>query len=439
MTARNFRRRGFEVKEADCGEAALTSLDKHEFDVVILDVSMPGMTGIEVLERISELGADTEVIMLTGETTIKTAVDAMKLGANDYLTKPATMDELLLVVAKSYNAGRLKRENRHLKAILQRSTPSFDMVGQSGAMHELFRLIERAGPTNKPILIQGESGTGKEHVARALHQASSVADKPMVVINCAALSEHLLESELFGHEKGSFTDAASAKEGLFEIADGGTLFIDEIGEMAGSLQAKMLRVLEDGSFRRVGAVKQRNVDVRIISATNREMQKEVDEGRFRKDLFYRIDVMTIKVPPIRERTGDIPLLIKHFAGDEWEISLEAFEAMNSYSWPGNVRQLINSIERAKILADNEVIHLKNLPSAISESVTKSSTSSTVPSHSQANFGLLQRQHVISVLQASGGNKSKAARSLGVSRRTLYRLLDRHDISLEKSIYEISAS
>ena len=409
LTARNFRRRGYTVEEADCGEAALATLEKHDFDVVILDVSMPGMSGIEVLEKINESTSDTEVIMLTGETTIRTAVDAMKLGAIDYLTKPVEMDELIVVVEKALEAGRLKKENRHLKAIIQRSSPSFDMVGESEAMHEVFRLIERAGPTNTPILIQGESGTGKELVAQALYQASSVADQPMVIINCAALSEHLLESELFGHEKGSFTGAVAAKEGLFEIADGGTVFIDEIGEMPASLQAKMLRVLEDGSLRRVGSVKERRVNVRIISATNRDMQMEVAEGRFREDLFYRIDVMTLKVPPLRKRTGDIPLLIKHFAGDEWDISVDALEAMLAYTWPGNVRQLINALERAKILADDEIIHRKNLPSAISE--TNTSGLKSAEDSATANvtdLDALQRKQVIAVLQQNAGNKARSA-------------------------------
>ena len=307
------------------------------------------------------------------------------------------------------------------------------MVGESEAMLGVFRLIERAGPTNKPILIQGESGTGKELVAQALYQASSVADKPMVIINCAALSEHLLESELFGHEKGSFTGAVAAKEGLFEIADGGTVFIDEIGEMPASLQAKMLRVLEDGSLRRVGSVKERKVNVRIISATNRDMQKEVAEGRFREDLFYRIDVLTLKMPPLRDRTGDIALLIKHFAGDEWDISVDALEAMLAYTWPGNVRQLINALERAKILADDDIIHRKNLPSAIAESNTSGLKSAEDSATANViDLDALQREHVIAVLQHNGGNKARSARALGVSRRTLYRLLDKHEIEFDKS-------
>ena len=439
LTARNFRRRGYSVEEADCGEAALAALENYSVDVVILDVSMPGMTGIEVLEKINDSASDTEVIMLTGETMVKTAVDAMKLGAIDYLTKPVEMEELIVVVEKAREAGRIKRENRHLKAILQRSSPSFDMVGESDAMHEVFRLIERAGPTNKPILIQGESGTGKELVAQALYQASSVSDKPMVIINCAALSEHLLESELFGHEKGSFTGAVSAKEGLFEIADGGTVFIDEIGEMPVSLQAKLLRVLEDGSLRRVGSVKERKVNVRIISATNRDMQTEVAEGRFREDLFYRIDVMTLEVPPLRHRTGDIPLLIKHFAGDEWDISVDALDAMVAYTWPGNVRQLNNALERAKILADDDIIHRKNLPSAISETDTSRLKSSKILATAKVtDLDALQREHIISVLHQNSGNKARSARALGISRRTLYRLLSKHHIALDGENAEVVA-
>ncbi|TWU46026.1 Transcriptional regulatory protein ZraR [Novipirellula aureliae] len=447
LTARNFGRRGYEVQESGCGSDALGMIEKHDFEVVILDVSMPDMTGIEVLRHLDESNGDIEVIMLTGQTTVRTAVEAMKLGAIDYLVKPIEMDELIVVVEKAVKSGRLKREHRHLKAILQRSTPSFDMIGQSEAMHEVFRLIQRAGPTNKPILIQGESGTGKERVARALHQASLVADKPMVVINCAALSEHLLESELFGHEKGSFTGATAAKEGLFELADGGTLFIDEIGEMAGSLQAKMLRVLEDGSLRRVGSVKERKVNVRIISATNRDMQKEVDEGRFREDLFYRIDVMTLRVPPLRARADDIPNLIHHFAGEDWGITVQTLDAMKKYHWPGNVRQLINAIERAKILADDHTIHLKNLPPTISEAVSPSATQElatqelalqelALPNREglvhQTETKPIHRDRLVTVLQQCEGNKARAARSLGISRRTLYRLLKKHGIAVDKT-------
>ncbi len=269
-----------------------------------------------------------------------------------------------MLIQKAYERRQLRKENRQLKAVLGRSQPNSEMIGQSPAMQEVFRLIERAGPTDKAILIQGESGTGKELVARALHRASPRADKPMVVINCAALPETLLESELFGHEKGAFTGAISAKPGLFEVADGGTLFIDEIGEMPGSLQAKLLRVLEDGSMRRVGSLKERRVNVRLLAATNRDIREEVRTGRFREDLYYRINVMSLDLPPLRERAGDIPLLVEHFLGADWRIEADALEVLRRYAWPGNVRQLINAIERAKIMADDQIVRLQDLPSEI---------------------------------------------------------------------------
>ena len=427
MTARSFGKLGHDVKQAESGEAALDLVEKHSFDVAIVDLSMPGMSGIDLLKRLKDMGSDAEVLMLTGKGTVKTAVEAMKLGACDYLCKPAPMDELVIVVQKAYEAGRLRKENRQLKAVIERSKRPFNMIGESAAMKEVFRLIERAGPTDKPILIQGESGTGKELVAEALHQASTLADKPMVVINCAALPEHLLESELFGHEKGAFTGASAAKSGLFEIADGGTLFIDEIGELAGPLQVKLLRVLEDGSLRRVGSLKQRKVKVRLISATNRDIERDVNEGRFREDLYYRIDVMTLKLPPLRERRGDIPLLATHFAGDDWQIDVEAMITLENYQWPGNVRQLINAIERAKILADEDVIHLENLPHVVAECNAKPAV---LQSDSHDDLDTIMRIHISDVMAREKGNKSRAARALGVSRRTLYRLLEKYEISTD---------
>ncbi len=436
LTARNFRRRAYCVYEAATGIEALAMAEKHEIDVVILDVSMPGMNGFEVLLRLKETNSDAEVIMLTGDTTAKTAVGAIKLGAIDYINKPVEMNELVLVVEKACEAGRLRKENRRLKSILKRNTQEFSMIGKSKPMQEVFRLIERAGPTDTPILIQGESGTGKELVARALHNTSLVADKPIVTINCATLSESLLESELFGHEKGAFTGAITAKEGLFEVADGGTLFIDEIGEMAGSLQAKLLRVLQDGSLRRVGSVKERNVNVRIICATNRNMRQEVTEGRFREDLFYRIDVMTLKVPPLRERQGDLPLLVQHFAGDGWEVSVDAMEALAACTWPGNIRQLMNAIERAKILADDNIIHLENLPPTLSSiGFEPPPPNNQLSVDGQSKLSTLQRDYIISIMRQNGGNKARSARVLGISRRTLYRLLERHAIPLNDREYQ----
>ncbi len=370
---------GHRVEQADCGETALETLGSHSFAVAVVDMVMPGMSGVELLEKVKEDDPDTEIIMLTGQGTIENAVEAMKLGAYDFLSKPVRMKQLETVIAKAGESAKMRKENRQLRAIIQRGVHKHKMVGESPAMQEVFRLIERAAPSEKPILIQGESGTGKELVARALHDASCRADKPLVVINCAALPEPLLESELFGHEKGAFTGAVSSKQGLFEVADGGTLFIDEIGELAPALQPKLLRVLEDGSLRRVGSLKEIHVDVRIIAATNRDLAIEVEAKRFREDLFYRINIMTISLPPLRARTtDDVLLLADHFLGGGWEFDPECREAIGKYAWPGNVRQLINAIERAKILADDEILRKENLPPEVLGGNTPTGTSVRPP-------------------------------------------------------------
>jgi len=422
-----FTRHGFEVRAAASGEEALGVAEQRTFDVAIFDMMMPGMTGLELLKRFKGAHPECEVILLTGQGSIETAVEAMKLGAYDYLQKPFPLKDLEAVAVKASERRNLRKENTQLKAILQRTQPSSEMIGQSPAMLEIQRLIERAGPSEKAILILGESGTGKELVARALHRQSRRAERPMVVINCAALPESLLESELFGHEKGSFTGAVSAKPGLFEVADGGTLFIDEIGELPGSLQAKLLRVLEDGSLRRIGSVQERRVNMRLLAATNRDLAEEVNGKRFREDLYYRINVMSLELPSLRERKGDIPLLVRHFLGPGWEIETAAAEALERYPWPGNVRQLINTIERAKILSDSETIRLADLPKeVVAPGSTTSSNGSTVV-EALDDLAAIQRSKVVEVLRREGGNKSKAARVLGIDRRKLYRLLEKYTI------------
>ena len=422
--ARRFSRRGYRVQEAADGETAIELASRRQFHVAVVDLVMPGLSGLELMKKLKAGTPECEIIMLTGQGTIATAVDAMKNGAHDFLTKPFPLSELEVVVEKAFEQRQLRKENRQLKAVLERSQPSSEILGNSTAIKEVLRLIERAGPTDKAILIQGESGTGKELVARALHRASRRADKPMVVINCAALPETLLESELFGHEKGSFTGAVSAKQGLFELADGGTLMIDEIGEMPGSLQAKLLRVLEDGSFRRVGSLKECRVDVRLLAATNRDMAAEVKAGRFREDLFYRINVMSLELPPLRQRTGDVPLLVAKFLGPGWEIEPQAMQALEAYPWPGNIRQLINVIERAKILAEGTIVRWQDLPNEI-----------RAPTHDQHAFNgqsdkleEIERAHVVDVLEREKGNKARAARALGINRRSLYRLLEKYGIA-----------
>ncbi|QDU55123.1 sigma-54-dependent transcriptional regulator [Aeoliella mucimassa] len=416
---------GHRVTSADSGETAVDTLASRTFAVAVVDMVMPGMSGIQLLEKVKDDNPEMEVILLTGQGTIERAVEAMKLGAYDFLTKPVRMKQLETVIAKAGDTANIRKENRQLKALLQRGHSKHKMIGESPAMEEVFRLIERAAPSEKPILIQGESGTGKELVARALHDASCRSDKPLVVINCAALPEPLLESELFGHEKGAFTGAAASKPGLFEVADGGTLFIDEIGELAPALQPKLLRVLEDGSLRRVGSLKERHVDVRMIAATNRDLSAEVEAKRFREDLYYRINMMTIMLPPLRGRTtDDILLLADHFAGEGWEFDRECREAIARYSWPGNVRQLINAIERAKILADDEVLRKENLPPEVVGQANASGATVLAP---DVDLASLTRARVVQALQHEGGNKLRAAKSLGVSRRSLYRLIEKYHI------------
>jgi len=425
---RRFERSGFSVRGAATGEEALALAARRNFDVAVFDVMMPGMSGLELLEKFRTQFPDCQVIMLTGQGTIESAVEAMRLGAYNYLTKPFPLRDLEVQIEKAYERGRLQRENEQLRSLLARSQPPSEMIGRSPAMQEVFRLIEKAGPSGKAILIQGESGTGKELVARALHRASPRADKPLVVINCAALPETLLESELFGHEKGAFTGAVAAKPGLFEMADGGTLFIDEIGEMPGALQAKLLRVLEDGSMRRVGSLQERKVDVRLLAATNRDLQKEVQAGRFREDLYYRINVMSLELPPLRERTGDIPLLVQHFLGPGWDIEPEAMARIEAYSWPGNVRQLINAIERAKILADDRVIRLKDLPKEVVQTPVGTAPPAAASVLTTDDLATLQRHKIVEVLRREAANKSRAARALGIDRRKLYRLLEKYQIT-----------
>lgn len=443
-------RKGHGVAEAPNGHDALHLCAKQHFDVVVLDLNMPGLSGLEVLDRLKADKVDSEVIVLTGEATVDTAVQAMKLGACDYLSKPFPLPELEERCRMAFEQGQLRKENRQLKEVVRRTRkPGPKMIGDSLQMKRVSRLIERAGPSDKAILIQGDSGTGKELVARAIQECSLRADKPFVTINCAALPEQLVESELFGHEKGSFTGATETKSGLFEVADGGTLFIDEIGELPLGLQPKLLRVLEDGSLRRVGSHKERRVNVRIVAATNRDLTAEIQEGNFREDLYYRINVLTIELPPLKEREGDINQLIDHILGNNWEVDEEARERLLTYNWPGNIRQLINVLERAQILADDGEILIDDLPREVTgfagttaantprqanESTSEPDTPTAVLDSTESSSERLEdleRAHVVRILREHHGNKAQAARSLGIHRRKLYRMLERFEIQPEE--------
>jgi DNA-binding NtrC family response regulator len=433
VVARRFQRRGYDVAHTGSPSEALAMAEQKHFDVAILDIAMPEMDGVQLLERLRQIDPDTQPIMLTGQGTIETAIRAMKLGAYDYLTKPCELAELEVQVERAYEKAQLARENQNLKSALRRSGPPTQIIGNSPVIRQVLHMIERVAATDSSVLVQGESGTGIELVARALHAGSPRADKPLVVINCAALQETLLESELFGHEKGAFTSAVAAKQGLFEVADGGTLFIDEIGEMAGGLQAKLLRVLEDGRFRRVGSTKELKTDVRIIAATNKDLSKEVAASRFRDDLYFRLNVITIPIPSLRERVEDIPLLVNYFLSQGTRgpraIDADALAALTAYRWPGNVRELANVIERAKILADGPSITLRDLPSGIVQpSVAPRPGEPPAPPSNGMHLEDLQRKHIQRILETEAWNKARAARALGISRRRLYRLLEKYNIS-----------
>ena len=415
MAVEWMHRKGHHVEGAANGQEALKHCERKHFQVAIFDMNMPGISGLELLQRLKADGVDSEVIFLTGQATVENAVEAMKMGACDYLTKPFPLSELEHRCRMAQERWLLQKENQQLRAVIRRSRPDVKMIGKSRAMLEVLRLVERVGPTDKAVLIQGESGTGKELVARAIHQASERCDKPLVTINCAALPEQLVESELFGHEKGSFTGATDTKNGLFEVADGGTLFIDEIGELPTSLQPKLLRVLEDGSFRRVGSHQERRVDVRILAATNRDLGEEVVEGRFREDLYYRINVMRLDMPPLRERGDDVNELAGLFMAKlSQQLGMPAIDlteatraAFRAYDWPGNVRELRNMIERSLILGRVPDIGAPTRAPGSPEGETMEA---------------VERDHILRILDECGGNRSEAARRLGLSRKTIERKL-----------------
>jgi DNA-binding NtrC family response regulator len=363
---------------------------------------------------------------------METAIQAMKKGAYDYLTKPFHLPELEVHIQKAFEKVRLARREKQWIDQIRYESPRYRLVGQSPSLQRVVRLIEKVAPTEATVLIRGASGTGKELVARALHYNSPRRDRPLVTINCAALQETLLESELFGHEKGSFTGATQAKQGLIEVAEGGTLFIDEIAEMAPGLQAKLLRVLENGHYRRVGATKENKADVRIIAATNKNLEDEQKEGRFREDLYYRLNVVAVKLPLLGERPEDIPELVQHFlttrqiGAQPFQIDPDALEALCRYNWPGNVRELANVLERAQILAENNRITLDDLPDNIVDKAPVPRAPGADPRHLRE----VERRHVVEMLRQEKGNKVQAARALGISRRALYRLIEKYHLAEE---------
>jgi DNA-binding NtrC family response regulator len=429
LLERRLSKDGNAVEAFESSESALSAAEQKQFDVALVDIKMPGMDGIELLRRIKEIHPSMEVIIITGQGTIDSAIAAMKLGAYDYLTKPCKLSELDLIVQKAYERSTLQRQNVLLQDQLRMRNPYGEIVGKSRKIREVVSLAHKVAPTASPVLIEGESGTGKELVANIIHKKSRRSEGPFIVINCAALQENLLENELFGHEKGAFTGASSFKHGLFELAEGGTFFIDEISEMNPNIQAKLLRVIELGEFRRVGGNRQIRVDVRVLAATNRNLEEEVKKGRFREDLFYRLNVVTLSLPPLRERKEDIPMLVDYFLRTQgmeggWgkAISADALGSLKNYDWPGNIRELANVLERALILSTGNTITLKDLP------LTIFGKSSTLP-QSVSTLVEIEKNLIEKTLRELNGNKTKTAKTLGISLRNLYRKIEKYEITL----------
>ncbi|MBI2193740.1 MAG: sigma-54-dependent Fis family transcriptional regulator [Planctomycetes bacterium] len=414
---------GYEVATAIDGHRAIEQAREICPDLVLTDLKMPGMDGLELLSRIKGIDQDLPVIMITAFGTVKTAVQALKQGAEDYLTKPVDVEELEIIVKKAIERSQLLSEARALRERLREKYRFENVVGASPQMQEILQTVEQVAPSSATVLVLGETGTGKELIAEAIHQHSTRASGPFVKLNCTTLSENLLESELFGHEKGSFTGASNRRIGKFEVASGGTLFLDEIGDISPSTQVKLLRFLQEQKFERVGGNEVIEVDVRLVAATNRDLEKAIAEGKFRQDLFYRLNVISVRLPPLRERVSDIPLLVHHFMQKYSEknrkkvlgIEPEAMQLLASYGWPGNIRELENVIERAVVLCQGETVGPRHLPTMFSKIESPAELGPLIPG---SNMREIERYAIQKTLEHTGGNRTQAARILGISVRKL---------------------
>jgi DNA-binding NtrC family response regulator len=428
---------GYAVDTANNGNQALQCISGEEYDVAMLDIRMPGMDGLELLDKIKQESPETTVVMMTAYGTIETAVSAMKRGAYEYISKPFNNDEVLHIIGNAMERKRLLDRTKYLAQILEEREQLAGMVGKSKPMQDLYRLIEKVAPTDSTVLILGESGTGKELVARAIHEHSERKEEKFLAINCGALPRELIESELFGHEKGSFSGAHQRKIGLFEAADHGTLFLDEIGDLPMELQVKILRILEQMEVRRIGSVHTKEIDVRVIAATNHDLKENVNKGAFREDLFYRLSIMDITLPPLRDRNEDIPLLVDHFIArfnQKMNKSVEgvaanAMKILMEYHWPGNVRELENVIQRCMILRELGMIDAEDLPHTLIP-VLKSDPSALLnPDHLtfQKAREAFEHRYLEQLLKCNEGNVTKSALMAGISRRHLQDLMKKYGL------------
>jgi two-component system response regulator AtoC len=426
---------GFACMEADSGETALALLEDQPAHMILTDMVMPNMSGLEFLERVKKMLPRTEVAVMTGHGSIETAVQAMKLGAYDYISKPfSPLEELRLFLRRMAEKIRLVEENQFLRERTDTETELHGIVGASPKIQDVLRMISRLKDTRTPVLIAGESGTGKELVARAIHFRGSFANRPFVAVDCGSLVPTLIESELFGYEKGAFTGALKSKTGLFQAATGGTIFLDEISELPLELQAKLLRVLQEKEVRPVGSNQRVKVDVRVIAATNRDLEAEYRKGTFRKDLYFRLNVVTVHLPSLRERRSDIPMLVHWFLdryapGDSIQVTSAAMKCLLQYEWPGNVRELENCIERAVALGDRRIFDIGDLPPTIATapSVAEAGAGSVVSSLTSTDLEDIERVTIQRVFEQVKGDKALAGKMLGISRATLYRKLKRYNI------------
>jgi len=424
---------GYHVDTVDSGRDGVLLLKERNYDLVIADLNMPQMSGIDVLKKIRSFKKDQDLVVMTAYASVETAIEAMKQGAADYITKPFKVDEIKLTIEKIINRRQLRLENEHLKKQLQGDNSFDNFIGASEEVANLKKLARRVASSDSTVLVRGESGTGKDLIAKAIHHHSARCGGPFVTINCAALPEQLLESELFGHKKGSFTGAVRDKEGLFKAADGGTFFLDEVGNTSLAIQVKLLRVLEDKSITPVGDTKPIEVDVRLIAATNSDLEEDVKVGRFRADLFYRLNVIPLHIPPLRDRKEDIRLLIDHFITKYCgrmntapkKISSEAVELLMDYYWPGNVRELENTIERAVLLNRAESIEPLDLPEKLRDAPPAGVVQPAQPA--TPTLESIEKAYIHYIMSQTDGKKTKAAKILGIDPSTLYRKLERYDL------------